>query len=91
MCKTLLSHEKPRSELIHSAIHQFTVFEISAEMNNKYDISNFARSLETFDPEKELSKIRQLLESPYVPKIKQPKFDFVEYCASGDQKFTDLI
>jgi hypothetical protein len=42
--------EIERCELVHSAINQFVVFEMSAEMNNKYDVANFAKILEEFSP-----------------------------------------
>lgn len=51
MCDLLLQFEKPRLELIHAAINSFVVFEMSAEMNNKYDVGNFAKLLETFNPD----------------------------------------
>lgn len=50
-CDVLVSFEKPKVELIHSAINSFVVFEMSAEMNNKYDVGNFAKILETFNPD----------------------------------------
>jgi hypothetical protein len=50
-CKRLREFEKPRIELMHEAIHSFVVFETSAEMNNKYDIGNFAKLLERFTAE----------------------------------------
>lgn len=50
-CKRLREFEKPRIELIHEAIASFVVFETSAEMNNKYDIGNFSKLLERFNPD----------------------------------------
>lgn len=40
---------------------------MSAEMNNKYDIGNFAKLLETFDPEQEDSLISKFLETKFLP------------------------
>lgn len=44
--RKLRNLEEPRCEAIHSVINQFVVFEQSAEMNNKYDLGNFAKLLE---------------------------------------------
>ena len=55
------AYEKPRLELIHATINQFVVFEMAAEMNNKYDINNFAKFLESFDSAKELEKVDSYL------------------------------
>lgn len=73
--------ERPRIELIHEAIHSFVVFETSAEMNNKYDVGNFAKLLERFTPENELKMIDGFLtgETAFVPSVKNSKFDFVPY------------
>ena len=81
VCKRLREFERPRLELIHEAIHSFVVFETSAEMNNKYDIGNFAKLLEKFTPESELNMIDGFLlgESAFVPQVKNSKFDFVTY------------
>lgn len=43
--------------MLHNAINSFVVFEMSAEMNNKYDVGNFAKLLETFDPKSEVELI----------------------------------
>lgn len=48
--RSLRDLEEPRCETIHSVINQFVVFEQSAEMNNKYDLGNFAKLLESFTP-----------------------------------------
>jgi hypothetical protein len=48
--KDLRDLEEPRCETVHSVINQFVVFEQSAEMNNKYDLGNFAKLLESFSP-----------------------------------------
>jgi len=42
--------EIERCSQIHSSINQFVVYEMSAQMNNKYDITNFAKLLEEFSP-----------------------------------------
>jgi hypothetical protein len=49
-CRKLRDLEEPRCEAVHSVINQFVVFEQSAEMNNKYDLGNFAKILESFTP-----------------------------------------
>lgn len=61
MCETLQGFEKPRTEMLHNAINSFVVFEMSAEMNNKYDVGNFAKLLETFNPEAEVELISRFL------------------------------
>ena len=57
MCETLSVFEQPRTETLHNAINSFVVFEMSAEMNNKYDVGNFAKLLETFDAKAEFELI----------------------------------
>ena len=49
--------EEERCEAIHSSINQFVVFEKFVEMNNKYDVKNFAETLENFKVEDELKAI----------------------------------
>ena len=49
--------EEERCEAIHSSINQFVVFEKFVEMNNKYDVKNFADTLENFKVEDELKAI----------------------------------
>ena len=46
LCKRIYDLEALRMEQIHASINQFVVYETSAEMNNKYDIGNFAKLLE---------------------------------------------
>ena len=61
---------------------------MSAEMNNKYDIGNFAKLLETYSPEKEQDLIQKFLSddtNSYLPKIRQPKFEYVEFRPSVEQ------
>lgn len=53
----LVKFEKARCEMIHSAINQFVVFEKFAEMNNKYDVANFSKIIDTFDLDREVSII----------------------------------
>ena len=50
-------------------------------MNNKYDIGNFAKLLERFTPDTELQMIDSFLtgENPFVPFVKNSKFEFVPY------------
>jgi hypothetical protein len=50
--------ENDRCEAIHSAINKFVVYEMSAEMNNKYDIGNFSKLLEEYNKENEMSNIK---------------------------------
>ena len=45
-CRLLRNLEFSRCAQIHSSINQFVVFEMAAEMNNKYDLGNFAKVLE---------------------------------------------
>ena len=47
-CRSCRDLEIERCGQIHSSINQFVVFEMSAEMNNKYDAANFAKILEDF-------------------------------------------
>lgn len=53
--------ENERCESIHSAINKFVVYEMSAEMNNKYDVGNFSKLLEEYNNENEMSTINQHL------------------------------
>ncbi len=53
-------------------------------MNNKYDVGNFAKLLETFNPEKDLENVNSFLNGnpktgikPYLTEVGNPKFDFV--------------
>lgn len=62
MCDILIQFEKPRTELLHNSINSFVVFEMSCEMNNKYDVGNFAKLLETFNPDQEVTLINQFLQ-----------------------------
>ena len=49
--------ENERCEAIHSAINKFVVYEMSAEMNNKYDVNNFSKLLEEYNNENEMQTI----------------------------------
>lgn len=62
---------------------------MSAEMNNKYDVGNFAKLLETFNPETEVKLVTSFLKKE-VPDVGQPKFDFVEFKPSGKLDFRSL-
>jgi hypothetical protein len=42
-CGELCKLEGPRSEAVHSSVNSFVVFEMSAEMNNKYDVNKFSK------------------------------------------------
>ena len=42
---------------------------MSAEMNNKYDVGNFAKILETFNPDSEVALVVQFLKGSYMPEI----------------------
>lgn len=55
------SFESERCEAIHSAINKFVVYEMSAEMNNKYDIGNFSKLLEEYNNEEEMKTISDSL------------------------------
>ena len=50
LCRQIRDLEIERCLQIHSSINQFVVYEMSAEMNNKYDVQNFAKLLEEFSP-----------------------------------------
>ena len=58
-------------------------------MNNKYDVGNFAKLLETFNPEEEVEMITQFLKKQ-MPEVGQPKFDFVEFKPTGKLDFRNL-
>jgi hypothetical protein len=60
-CRQLRDFEQPRCESIHSVINQFVVFEQSAEMNNKYDLGNFAKILEEFSVPQEMATLDNYL------------------------------
>lgn len=57
LCARLKEMEEPRIEQIHSSINSFVVYEMSAEMNNKYDIGKFAKILEDFNLETEIDLV----------------------------------
>jgi hypothetical protein len=42
-CEELCQLEGPRSEAVHASVNSFVVFEMSAEMNNKYDVNKFSK------------------------------------------------
>lgn len=48
-------------------------------MNNKYDINNFAKFLESFSSAKEMERVDVFLQDGYMPVVGQPQFDFVEF------------
>jgi len=56
-CEAIGELEGPRSETVHSSVNSFVVFEMSAEMNNKYDVGNFSKLLEEFTVEGEIEGI----------------------------------
>lgn len=89
MCDNLICFEKPRTELLHNSINSFVVFEMSAEMNNKYDVGNFAKLLETFNPDTEVTLVSTYLKKE-MPSVGQPKFDFVEFKPTGKLDFRSL-
>ena len=60
-CRMLRNLEYSRCAQIHSSINQFVVFEMAAEMNNKYDLGNFAKILEDFTPQQEMKTVDQYL------------------------------
>ena len=59
------------------------VFEKFAEMNNKYDVGNFAKILDEYSTEAEMESIQSFIFKKN-PEFKTPdgptsKFDFVKY------------
>ena len=44
----LMEFENARCEQVHSSVNQLVVFEKFAEMNNKYDVQNFAKLIDEF-------------------------------------------
>lgn len=74
--------EIDRCSQVHSSINQFVVYEMSAEMNNKYDITNFAKLLEEFSPQQEMRTIDQYL---YGVVQAQRDEDFEEVKGDGDR------
>ncbi len=70
---------------------------MSAEMNNKYDVGNFAKLLETFNPDKELENVNSFINGntktgvkPYLNEVGNPKFDFVQFETTGPVDFRRL-
>lgn len=61
LCRTARDLETERCEKLHSSINQFVVYEMSAEMNNKYDVQNFAKLLEEFSPQQEMRTVDKYL------------------------------
>ena len=61
LCTQLKTFEAQRCEAVHSAINKFVVYEMSAEMNNKYDVGNFSKLLEEYQNEKEIIEIEKHL------------------------------
>ncbi len=58
-------------------------------MNNKYDIGKFAKILEDFNLESELTLVDQFLfggegKPRFVPQVANPKFEFVPYTGGFD-------
>ena len=87
LCEELKGMEHPRMELIHSSINQFVVFERSAEMNNKYDVSRFSHLLETYKPEQEIERLEKFMydgSDRFVPDVSSPGFRFVTYSGKID-------
>lgn len=67
----LISMENERCQNIHQAVGGFVVYEKNAEMNNKYDIKNFAKLIEQFKLEEELTAIVNEVELS-IPKNRLP-------------------
>eukprot|EP00347_Sterkiella_histriomuscorum_P008514 403344811 len=61
LCNQMKAFENERCEAIHSAINKFVVYEMSAEMNNKYDVGNFSKLLEEYNNENEMQTIQTSL------------------------------
>jgi len=57
LCEKIKEMEEPRIEQIHSSINSLVVYEMSAEMNNKYDVGKFAKILEDFNLKTELGLV----------------------------------
>ena len=53
----MLNIESERCETVHSCINQCVVYEKFAEMTHKYDISTFAKSLDTYNHDSEVNTI----------------------------------
>ncbi len=53
LCRQLRLFEEERCEAVHSAINKFVVYEVSSEMNNKYDANNFSKMLDEYKNEEE--------------------------------------
>ena len=70
--------EEQRCEAVHSAINKFVVYEVSSQMNNKYDAGNFSKMLDEYKNEEELVAIEHSLFSK-LSRSENQKFDFVEY------------
>ena len=86
-CRACRDLEIDRSNTIHSSINQFVVFEMSAEMNNKYDTANFAKVLEEFSVEQEMQCLDQHLYG--IVQAATPE-DYEEQKArGGDRSTTD--
>ena len=84
-CRACRNLEIERCKQIHSSINQFVVFEMSAEMNNKYDTANFAKILEEFSPQQEMKTVDQYL---YGVVQAQREEDYEE-AHDGDRSTTD--
>lgn len=57
----LHTYEKDRCEAVHSTINKFVVYEMSSEMNNKYDVNNFSKILEEYKNEDEIKAMKEYL------------------------------
>lgn len=78
LCTQLRKFEEDRCEAVHSAINKFVVYEVSSQMNNKYDGNNFSKMLDEYKNEEELVSIEKVLFEK-ASKSNNHKFDFVEY------------
>lgn len=64
-------------------------------MNNKYDIGNYAKLLEQFNPDTEIQLVSSFLRGTedsvaYIPEINQPKFDFVKFKTEQQEDLSNL-
>ena len=85
LCRQIRDLEIERCLQIHSSINQFVVYEMSAEMNNKYDVQNFAKLLEEFSPQQEMRTVDKHL---YGVVQAQRDDDFEEVQGDGDRSTT---
>jgi len=72
--KGIMTMEKDRVEAVHSAVNKFVVYEKFSEMNNKYDVNNFSKTLEEFSEQAEMEELQATL-----GEFRCPSFEFISY------------